>query len=466
MSETPREACGIVGVYTPGDNAARTAFFGLFSLQHRGQESAGIATTDGRQLHRHAEMGLVHQAFHEFDLHRLPGHMAIGHTRYSTTGSSTKENAQPVLVTGLHGQLALGHNGNVINAAELRQEAVDQWEWPFTTSTDSEVIAHILANAPGEDWGERAAYTMRKLRGAYSLVVQLKDALLAIRDPLGVRPLCLGKLDSGWVVASESCALDNLGARFIRELEPGEVLIVDDQGVRTVHQAKESRRALCVFETIYFARPDSILDQRLVYLSRQEMGRQLAREHPADADIVIAIPDSATAAAVAYAQESGLPYREGLVKNRYVGRTFIEPDQRIRDIGVRLKFNPLPEILDGQRVVVVDDSIVRGTTTPHVISLLRRAGAKEVHLRVCAPPIVSPCHFGVDFATRGELIAARMTVPEVCRTVGADSLGYLSIEGLFRAVDAPQEHHCFGCFSGRYPIDVQLDMDKLVLEKA
>ena len=466
MSETPREACGIVGVYTPGDNAARTAFFGLFSLQHRGQESAGIATTDGRNLHRHTEMGLVHQAFHEFDLHRLPGHMAIGHTRYSTTGSSTKENAQPILVSGLHGQLALGHNGNVINAAELRQEAVNQWEWPFTTTTDSEVIAHILANAPGEDWGARAAYTMRKLRGAYSLVVQLKDALLAIRDPLGVRPLCLGKLDSGWVVASESCALDNLGARFIREVEPGEVLIIDAQGVRTVHQARESRRALCVFETIYFARPDSILDSRLVYLSRQEMGRQLAREHPADADIVIAIPDSATAAAVAYAQESGLPYREGLVKNRYVGRTFIEPDQRIRDLGVRLKFNPLPEILDGQRVVVVDDSIVRGTTTPHVINLLRRAGAREIHLRVCAPPIVSPCHFGVDFATRGELIAAQMTVPEVCRAVGADSLGYLSIEGLFRAVDAPQENHCFGCFSGRYPIDVQLDLDKLVLEKA
>ena len=466
MSENPREACGIVGVYTPGDNAARTAFFGLFSLQHRGQESAGIATTDGRQLHRHTEMGLVHQAFHEFDLHRLPGHMAIGHTRYSTTGSSTKENAQPVLVTGLHGQLALGHNGNVINAAELRREAVDQWEWPFTTTTDSEVIAHILANAPGEDWGERAAYTMRKLRGAYSLVVQLQDALLAIRDPLGVRPLCLGKLDDGWVVASESCALDNLGARFIREVEPGEVLLVDANGVRTVHQARESRRALCVFETIYFARPDSILDSRLVYLSRQEMGRQLAREHPADADIVIAIPDSATAAAVAYAQESGLPYREGLVKNRYVGRTFIEPDQRIRDLGVRLKFNPLPEILEGQRVVVVDDSIVRGTTTPHVISLLRRAGASEVHLRVCAPPIVSPCHFGVDFATRGELIAAQMSVPEVCRAVGADSLGYLSIDGLFRAVDAPQESHCFGCFSGRYPIDVQLDLDKLVLEKA
>ena len=466
MSETPREACGIVGVYTPDDNAARTAFFGLFSLQHRGQESAGIATTDGRQLHRHTEMGLVHQAFHEFDLHRLPGHMAIGHTRYSTTGSSTKENAQPVLVNGLHGQLALGHNGNVINAAQLRREAVDQWEWPFTTTTDSEVIAHILANAPGEDWGERAAYTMRKLSGAYSLVVQLKDALLAIRDPLGVRPLCLGKLDGGWVVASESCALDNLGATFIRELEPGEVLLIDADGVRTVHQARESRRALCVFETIYFARPDSILDSRLVYISRQEMGRQLAREHPADADIVIAIPDSATAAAVAYAQESGLPYREGLVKNRYVGRTFIEPDQRLRDLGVRLKFNPLPEILDGQRVVVVDDSIVRGTTTPHVISLLRRAGAREVHLRVCAPPIVSPCHFGVDFATRGELIAAQMSVPEVCRAVGADSLGYLSVDGLFRAVDSPQENHCFGCFSGRYPIDVQLDLDKLVLEKA
>ena len=465
MSETPREACGIVGVYTPGDNAARTAFFGLFSLQHRGQESAGIATTDGRQLHRHTEMGLVHQAFHEFDLHRLPGHMAIGHTRYSTTGSSTKENAQPVLVSGLHGQLALGHNGNVINAAELRREAVDQWEWPFTTTTDSEVIAHILANAPGEDWGERAAYTMRKLRGAYSLVVQLKDALLAIRDPLGVRPLCLGKLDEGWVVASESCALDNLGARFIREVEPGEVLLVDAHGVRTVHQARESRRALCVFETIYFARPDSILDSRLVYISRQEMGRQLAREHPADADIVIAIPDSATAAGIGYAHGSGIPFYETLVKNRYVGRTFIQPDQRLRDEGVRLKLTPLREVIEGKRLVIVDDSIVRGTTTRHLIDLLRSAGAKEIHLRVCAPPIRYPCHYGIDMPNRAELLASDRSVEEVREELGVDSLGFLDVPSLYRSVAQEGPGFCTACFTGDYTVPVQVELDKFALER-
>jgi amidophosphoribosyltransferase len=465
MTDAPREACGIMGVYTPGEDAARVAFFGLFSLQHRGQESAGIATADGRRLHLHTSMGLVAQAFHEFDLHRLPGHIAIGHTRYSTTGSSKEQNAQPLVVRGLHGSLALGHNGNVINALDLREELVRDWGCVFTTSTDSEVIAHLLANAPGQGWPVRLAHMMRRLRGAYSLVVLLQDALLAIRDPLGVRPLCLGRLKGGWVVASESCALDHVGAQFIRELEAGEAILIDGQGVRTVYQANEGRRALCVFETIYFARPDSILDQRLVYSARQEMGRQLAREHPVEADIVIGIPDSAIAAAVGYAQESGLPYREGLVKNRYVGRTFIEPDQRIRDLGVRLKYNPLPEILAGQRVVVVDDSIVRGTTTPHVVSLLRRAGAREVHMRVCAPPVISPCPFGVDFATRRELIAARMNQDEVCRAIGADSLGHLSVAGLFKAVGQDGGSYCSGCFTGQYPIEVQLDLDKLALER-
>ena len=338
MAEEPREACGIVGVYTPGEEAARVAFFGLFSLQHRGQESAGIATADGRhEPYLHTSMGLVAQAFHEFDLHRLPGHIAIGHTRYSTTGSSEARNAQPILVHGLHGPLALAHNGNVINALELRQEIIRDWGCTFTTSTDSEVIAHVLANAPGRDWSVRIAHAMRRIRGAYSLTVLLQDGFLAIRDPLGVRPLCLGKLDGGWVVASESCALDHIGAQFIREVQAGEAILVDGQGLRTVYQANEGRRALCVFEIIYFARPDSILDQKLVYAARQEMGRQLARERPVDADIVIGIPDSATAAAVAFAEESGIPYRDGLVKNRYVGRTFIEPDQRIRDLGARLK---------------------------------------------------------------------------------------------------------------------------------
>ncbi len=366
---------------------------------------------------------------------------------------------------GLHGALALGHNGNVINALELREELVKEWGCAFATTTDSEVIAQMLANAPGKDWTVRIAHTMRRLHGAYSLTVLLQDALLAIRDPLGVRPLCLGKLGGGWVVASESCALDHIGAQFIRELDPGEAVMINDAGVKTVYKANEGRRALCVFETIYFARPDSTLDEKLVYTARQEMGRELARAHPADADVVIGIPDSATAAAVGYAEESGIPYRDGLVKNRYVGRTFIEPDQRMRDLGARMKYNPLPEILSGQRVVVVDDSIVRGTTTPHVVSLMRRAGAKEVHLRVCAPPIISTCHFGVDFPTRGELIAAQMSVDEVGRMVGADSLGHLSVQGLFKAISRQPDSYCAGCFTGRYPMDVQLELDKMALER-
>ena len=467
MAEAAHEACGIVGVYTPDEEAARTAFFGLFSLQHRGQESAGIATSDGEhEPYIHTSMGLVGQVFHEFDLQRLPGHIAIGHTRYSTTGSSDIRNAQPFLVHGLHGPLALGHNGNVINALELRQQLIKDWGCTFATSTDSEVIAHMLVNAPGRDWGIRIAQVMRRLRGAYSLTVLLQDSFLAIRDPLGVRPLCLGKLNGGWVVASESCALDHIGAQFIREVEAGEAIIINGDGVKTVYQANEGRRALCVFEAIYFARPDSVLDKKLVYTARQEMGRQLARDHAVDADLVIGIPDSATAAAVGYAQESGIPYKDGLVKNRYVGRTFIEPDQRMRDMGVRLKYNPLPEILSGQRVVVVDDSIVRGTTTPHVVSLLRRAGAREVHLRVCAPPIISTCHFGVDFPTRSELVSAQMSVEEVARFVGADSLGHLSLESLFKAMDRESNTYCSGCFSGRYPMDVQMELDKLALERS
>lgn len=465
MNDQPQEACGVVGIYTPDGTAARTAFFGLFSLQHRGQESAGIGTTDGRNFYLHTEMGLLNQAFHEFDLHRLPGNFAIGHTRYSTTGDSSKVNAQPIGVQGLHGELLLGHNGNLVNALELRREMATSWGCKFTTSTDSEVIAQMLINAPGKDWGERISYLFRKLQGAYSLVVLSADGILAIRDPLGVRPLCIGKLGDGWVVASESCALDNLGAEFLREVNAGEGIFIDAQGPQTLHQSQDGQKAHCVFETIYFARPDSSLEGKLVYVSRQEMGRQLAREHPVDADLVIAIPDSATPAAVGYAQESGLPFREGLVKNRYVGRTFIEPDQRIRDLGVRLKFNPLPEILEGQRVVVVDDSIVRGTTTPHVVNLIRQAGAQEIHLRVCAPPIIAPCHFGVDFATREQLIGANLTIQETCQYVGADSLGYLTLNGLFKAVGAPQTNYCTGCFTGRYPIDIQLDLDKLILEK-
>ena len=442
-------------------------FFGLFALQHRGQESAGIASSRGNSLDIHSGMGLVTQIFREEELQPLSGNMAIGHTRYSTTGSSQENNAQPFLVKGMHGELALGHNGNVVNALKLQQQLKDEWGCQFTSTTDSEVIAYLLSNAPGKTWEERTSHFMRIVEGAYSAVVLSNGTLIGMRDPMGIRPLCIGELDGGWVIASESCALDHIGATYLRELEPGEAVIITKNGMRSfVWPGVDGRRALCVFELIYFARPDSVLDGKLIYTARRAMGAQLAREHPIEADVVIGVPDSATAAAVGYSQESEIPYSEGLVRNRYVGRTFIEPNQRLRDLGVQLKFNPLPEVLKGKRVVVVDDSIVRGTTTPHVIGLLRKAGAREVHMRVCAPPIKNPCHLGVDMATKGELIAANNNVEEIRALIGADSLGYLSMSGLLKVVGGTNGGFCDACFTGNYPIPVQLEMDKLVLEHA
>ena len=459
-----RDACGVVGVYAPGEDVARIAFFGLYALQHRGQESAGIATGDGERIRLQTAMGLVAQIFQEDDLERLPGHVAIGHTRYSTTGSSHLRNAQPMLIRGPNVELALAHNGNVVNALELRQELAE-WGCTFSSTTDSEVIANLLAYAPATTWEERIAYLVRRLKGAYCLTVMTKDAVLGIRDPIGVRPLCIGKLNGGWVIASETCALDHIGAEYVREVEPGEAVLADGEGLRTIYRREpEQRRASCIFEHIYIARPDSILDGKLVYTSRMAMGAELAKEHPVEADMVIGVPDSGPPAAVGYSQESGIPYGDGLVKNRYVGRTFIEPDQRLRDLGVRTKLNPLPELIRGKRLVVVDDSIVRGTTTPPVVSLLRKGGAKEVHLRICAPPIMFPCHLGVDFPTRKELVAANRTVEEVRQFVGADSLGFLSHEGLVRAVGVSRDSVCMACFTGDHPIPVQLEMDKLALE--
>jgi amidophosphoribosyltransferase len=459
-----RDACGVVGVYSREDDVARVAFFGLYALQHRGQESAGIAASDGERITTQTAMGVVGQAFQEEDLVGLTGHLAIGHTRYSTTGSNNIANAQPIMSKGPNIEIALAHNGNVINAVELKEELAS-WGCTFTSTSDSEIVAHLITNAPASNWEERIAYCMRRLEGAYSLAVMTKDAVFGIRDPLGVRPLCIGKLNGGWVIASESCALDHVGAEYIREVEPGEAVMVDDQGLRTIYQREpDGKTAMCIFEHIYFARPDSILGGKLVYKSRMAMGAELAREHPVDADMVIGVPDSATAAAVGYSQEAGIPFAEGLVKNRYVGRTFILPDQRLRELGVRNKMNPLPELINGKRIVVVDDSIVRGTTTPHVIGLLRKGGAKELHLRVCAPPIMWPCHFGIDMATRRELLAANKTVDEIREYVGADSLGYLSHEGLVSSVGLGKSKVCMACFTGNYPIPVQLEMDKLVLE--
>jgi amidophosphoribosyltransferase len=371
-------------------------------------------------------------------------------------------NAQPIIAKSEGLTIALAHNGNIINSKLLRDELQERG-YHFHTSSDSEVIANLILASPGQNWQEKIEYAMHRLQGAYSLVILTENKLIGVRDPFGVRPLCLGTIDGGWSIASESCALDHIGAQFIREIEPGEIVTIDSQGVQSFKKESD-RKALCIFEYIYFARPDSIIQGKLLYPTREAMGRILAEEYPVDADFVMGVPDSATAAGIGYSHASGIPYCEGLLKNRYVGRTFIEPDQRIRELGVQLKFNPLSRIIAGKRLVVVDDSIVRGTTTPRVVSLLRKAGAAEVHLRICAPPIRYPCFFGVDMATKWELIAARKTVPEIKEHLGADSLGYLSLNGLIRAVDLPRDIFCLACFTGAYPIPVQIEMDKLALE--
>jgi amidophosphoribosyltransferase len=463
-SDGPRESCGVFGVFAPGEDVARLTFYGLYALQHRGQESAGIATGDGHQIHLRAGMGLIAQVFDEADLSYLPGHVAAGHTRYSTTGSNRVENAQPLYAEGPRGPLALGHNGNLVNAAVLRHD-LEQQGHLFKTSTDTEIIAELLATAPGTTWERRMGHVMQRIRGAYCIVGVTPQGVFAMRDPYGIRPLCLGSFNHGWVVASESCALDHLGATFIREVEPGEALYIDENGVSSYKPVRRQRGGLCIFEYIYFSRPDTILRGKLLYPARMAMGAQLAREHPVEADLVIGVPDSATAAATGYARESGIPYVEGLVKNRYVGRTFIQPDQRLREMGVYLKFNPLREVLAGKRLVVVDDSIVRGTTTPRVVEMLSKAGAREVHMRITAPPIRHPCFFGIDMASQWELIAGRMTVEEVRCHIGADTLGYLSIERLLQAVGQPRDSFCTACFTGEYPMAVQLQMDKLVFER-
>ena len=461
--ESLREACGVFGVYAPGEDVARVTFFGLYALQHRGQESAGIASTDGHRIELSKDMGLVAQVFEEEDLKRLHGFAAIGHTRYSTTGSSRLENAQPFLVEGPNGRIALGHNGNIVNADLLRSELEAEGR-EFQTSTDSEVIAHLVATAPGRDWGERMGYVMRRAKGAYSLTILTEEGVLAVRDPLGIRPLSMARLDSGYCFASETCAFDLLGAQFIRDVEPGETVLLDAEGIHSYRFRDRENPAFCIFEYIYFARPDSYLRGDRVYPVRMELGAQLAREHPVEADIVIGVPDAAIPAAIGYAQESRIRYAEGLVKNRYVGRTFIMPDQRIRDQGVRLKFNPLREVLEGQRVVVVDDSIVRSTTFRRVVKMLREAGAREVHVRVTAPPITHPCFFGIDMGHRWELIAAQETIEEIRLDIGADSLGYLTSEGLVKAVGQPRESFCMACFTGDYPMDVPRELDKLQME--
>lgn len=460
--------CGVFGIYAPGEPVARLTYFGIYALQHRGQESAGIVAADERHgLSFQREMGLVSQVFNEDTIAGLEGDHAIGHTRYSTSGGSTRNHAQPLFAPSLFGPLAMAHNGNLVNLAALRkglEGAERSAEKDTPELTDSELALQAIVQAPGGSWEDKVAHAMVRMDGAYCLVMLTPSEIIACRDPLGVRPLCLGRYKEGWVVASESCALETIGADFVREVEPGELIVIDETGVHSRQAVPPRPRALCVFEFIYFARPDSVIAGRSVYEARYEMGRQLAREHPVEADLVIGIPDSATAAAAGYAEEANLPFREGLIKNRYIGRTFIQPHQSQRAGAVALKFNALSSVLAGKRVVVVDDSIVRGTTTPPIVSLIRKAGAREVHLRITAPPMTDPCYLGIDVARKNELIAARLTVPEIAREVGADSLGYLSLNGLYDAVGLGHAGFgiepaglCSGCFTGNYPVQIGAD---------
>ncbi|MGH2499124.1 MAG: amidophosphoribosyltransferase, partial [Candidatus Limnocylindria bacterium] len=440
-------------------------YYGLYALQHRGQESAGIAATDGREVRVVRRMGLVGQVFAERDLAALGGHAALGHTRYSTTGSSRIENAQPMVVRDEElGELAIGHNGNCINAREVR-ERLEGEGVAFHTSSDTEVVAQAIAAAPGATWDERLANALPHLSGAWSLVILTPLALYAVRDPFGVRPLVLGRKGDAWLVASETCALDTIGAEFVRDVLPGEVMRIDDAGVATVADLSADRTGLCVFEHVYLASASSRLGGSSVYATRERMGEILAGEHPAEADVVIPVPDSAIPAAVGYARVAGIPFREGLIKNRYIGRTFIQPSQELRRHSVALKYNALRDVLDGRRVVVVDDSIVRGSTSGPIVNLLRRNGAREVHMRICSPPIRHQCFFGVDMAQRDELIASRMEIEGIRAHIGADTLGYLSLEGMIEATGATRGELCTACFTGEYLVPVQLELSKESLER-
>lgn len=450
-----KDECGVFGVYAPGKDVARMTYFGIFSLQHRGQESAGIAVSTGKDIVSHKNMGLVTQVFKDDTLKLMRGDLAVGHVRYSTTGSSIPANAQPLILKSPHGPVALTHNGNLINHQMLRRE-LEQAGTQFVTTTDSEVIAQLLAlsHAAG-DVEEAITHTMRRLQGAYTLVLMTPDKLIGLRDPYGIRPLCLGVLGPGeFVLASESCALNIVGARFLREVNPGEMVVIGKDGLKSYQALVPTRSAMCLFEFIYFARPDSHLMDKSLLDVRHRMGERLAREYPADADIVIPVPDSGTPAAIGYSKASGIPFAVGLIKNHYVQRTFIQPTQLQRELGIKMKLNPVQEVIRGKRVVLVDDSIVRGTTSRKIVTLLKEAGATEIHLRVSSPPVTFPCHYGIDMATRAELMASSFTVDETCRQLGCDSLGYLSLPGLLGAVGQNPDGStmCHACFTGNYPM--------------
>ena len=474
--DKPEEACGVFGVYAPEADfdVAKLTYFGLYALQHRGQESAGIATLNKGDVYCHKDMGLVSQVFNEDILSQLPGEIAVGHTRYSTTGSSLKENAQPVVIDTRLGKLALAHNGNLVNAMELRQHLVER-ETNFITSTDSEMIALTIADEVncGKNWIQGAINAFKMCHGAYSLAIATPDGLMGARDRNGIRPLVIGVLskDDGtskrYVLSSETCGLDIIGAEYVRDVQPGELVWITDSGVASVNWTKEVEKKLCIFEMIYFARPDSVMHDETLYSYRIRLGRQLARESFVDVDLVIGVPDSGIPAAIGFSRESGLSYGEGLIKNRYVGRTFIQPTQTMREAGIRMKLNTLKDALQGKRILIVDDSIVRGTTSKKIVKTLRDAGATEVHMRISSPPVTHPCFYGIDTDNQDQLIAATKSVKEIEARIGVDTLAYLSWEGMLKATQENTNNFCSACFTGDYPVSIPEDVkrSKLILEK-
>ena len=463
MQYHPKHYCGIFGVYGH-PNAAELTYYGLYALQHRGQESAGIVTSDGKQFYTHKGMGLVPQVFKGSVLHDMVGSIAIGHTRYSTTGSSHLRNAQPLTVDCARGQIAIAHNGNLTNAAPLREELEARGSI-FQTTVDSEIILHLLAQ-PCANGANNLVHTLHRIEGAYSLVMMTENELIGVRDPHGFRPLCLGRIDDAWVLASETCALDLIHAAYVRDIEPGEIVVINKDGVNSLQAfPRHERRAFCIFEYIYFARPDSTIANRNVYKVRVEMGRQLAREFPIEADLVVPVPDSGNCAALGYSLESGIPFEMAFVRNHYVGRSFLQPSQLIRDFDVRVKLNLIEELVRGKRVVVVDDSIVRGTTCKTRVNNLKDAGAKEVHVLVSCPPHKHPCVYGIDFPDRSKLMAANYSLEEIRKYLNADSLCYLSQEGMVKATGLPAESFCMACYDGRYPVQFDPAVDKHIIER-
>jgi amidophosphoribosyltransferase len=462
-----KEECGVFGIFNNDEqDVARLTYYGLYALQHRGQESAGIAVNDGGTILYQKDMGLVPEIFNDVVLNHLKGKIAIGHVRYSTTGASFRENAQPMIIKYKSGQLALAHNGNLVNAAELRNRMEENGA-VFQSSNDTEVIANLIARyrVSSESTEEAIQKVMKDIRGSFALVILTPSKLIGIRDAQGIRPLCIGKLDNSFILASESCALDAVGAKLIRDVKPGEIVTIDESGIKSFQTEVDGKSRLCIFEFVYFARPDSYIDGASVHQARIEAGRILAKEHPVDADLVIGAPDGGLNAALGFSRESGIPYGQGLLKNKYVGRTFIQPDQDQRESGVRIKFNAIRNEIEGKRIVMVDDSIVRGTTTRRIVQMLKDAGAKEVHMRVSSPPYKYPCYFGIDISSSDQLLASSYTVEEIRAMIGADSLGYLSLEGLLKTPLNAGCGFCTACFNADYPMEVPEEGNKFVFAR-